>query len=124
MKQKMLQKLEVLKAMRLSISEKTLERELSKPESVKESEKNFDGARIEKFKKDINKLRDKFSKSKVKVIRKDLHRIEKKFLPHKKQKRLKKNLSKLKKYHDYDDTEYRGMRDVKDLFNLSIDEDY
>ena len=74
MKQKMLQKLEVLKAMRLSISEKNL----------KESEKNFDGARIEKFKKDINKLRDKFSKSKVKVIRKDLHRIEKKFLPHKK----------------------------------------
>ena len=58
MKQKMLQKLKVLKAMRLSISEKTLERELSKPESVKESEKIFDGARIEKFKKDINKLRD------------------------------------------------------------------
>ena len=37
---------------------------------------------------------------------------------------MKKNLSKLKKYHDYDDIEYGGMRDVKDLFNLSVDEDY
>ena len=31
---------------------------LNKSESVKESEKNFDGARIEKIKKDFNKLRD------------------------------------------------------------------
>ena len=38
-------------------------------------------------------------------------------------KNLKKNLN-LKKYHDYDDIECRQMRDVKDLFNLSIDEDY
>ena len=37
---------------------------------------------------------------------------------------LKKNLSKLKKYYDYDDIEYRGIRDVINLFNLSIDEDY
>ena len=38
--------------------------------------------------------------------------------------RLEKSLSKLKKYYDYDDIEYRGIRDVKLLFNLSIDEDY
>ena len=29
-----------------------------------------------------------------------------------------------KKYYDYDDTEYKGIRDVKDLFDLSTDEDY
>ena len=38
--------------------------------------------------------------------------------------RLEKSLSKLKKYYDYDDIEYRGIRDVKNLFDLSIDEDY
>ena len=37
---------------------------------------------------------------------------------------LEANLSKTKKYYDYDDAEYRGIKDVKDLFDLSIDEDY
>ena len=35
-----------------------------------------------------------------------------------------KKIFKPKKYYDYDDTEYKGIRDVKDLFDLSIDEDY
>ena len=35
---------------------------------------------------------------------------------------LKENLSKTKKYYDYDDIEYRGIRNVRDLFDLSIDE--
>ena len=37
---------------------------------------------------------------------------------------LEENLSKTKKYYDYDDIEFRGIRNVKDLFDLSIDEDY
>ena len=37
---------------------------------------------------------------------------------------MRKNLSKLKKYHDFDDIEYRGIRDVNILFDLSNDEDY
>ena len=37
---------------------------------------------------------------------------------------LEENLSKTKKYYDYDDSEYRGIRNVRDLFDLSIDEDY
>ena len=37
---------------------------------------------------------------------------------------LEENLSKTKNYNDYDDIEYRGIRNVKDLFDLSIDEDY
>ena len=37
---------------------------------------------------------------------------------------LEENLFKTKKYYDYDDSEYRGIRNVRDLFDLSIDEDY
>ena len=37
---------------------------------------------------------------------------------------LERNLPKTKKYYDYDDAEYRGIKDLKDLFDLSIDEDY
>ena len=34
------------------------------------------------------------------------------------------NLFKTKKYYDYCDYEYKGIGDVKDLSDLSIDEDY
>ena len=37
---------------------------------------------------------------------------------------LEENLLKSKKYYEYDDSEYRGKRNVRDLFDLSIDEDY
>ena len=37
---------------------------------------------------------------------------------------MKKNLSKLTKYHDCDDAEYKEIRYVENLLNLSIDEDY
>ena len=38
--------------------------------------------------------------------------------------KLEKNLSKLKKYSDYDDFEYKAIREVKNLFDLSIYEYY
>ena len=87
---------------------------------MKESEKNFDDtkpkisfskARIEKIRKEFNESRHKFSKSRINEIRRNLLELE-------------ENLFKPKKYYDYDDTEYQGIRDVKDLFDLSIDEDY
>ena len=37
---------------------------------------------------------------------------------------LEENLLNTNKYYDYDDIEYRGIRDVRDLFDLSISEDY
>ena len=37
---------------------------------------------------------------------------------------LEENLSKTKKDYNYDDNEYKGISDVKDLLDLSIDEDY
>ena len=37
---------------------------------------------------------------------------------------MEKSLSKLKRYYDYEDTEYVGIRDIENLFNQSTDEDY
>ena len=37
---------------------------------------------------------------------------------------LEESLSKLKKYCDYDDAEYKEIRDVGNLFNQSINQDY
>ena len=37
---------------------------------------------------------------------------------------LEKNLSELKKFYDHDNMEYKGKRYVRNLLNLSIDEDY
>ena len=51
---------------------------LNESESAKESEKNFDDARIQKIKKDFNKSRDRHSKPKIKEIRKDIYKIENK----------------------------------------------
>ena len=36
----------------------------------------------------------------------------------------KKVFFKFIEYYDYDDTEYKEIRDVGNLFNLTIDEDY
>ena len=87
---------------------------------------------IEKITKEFNESRYKFSKLKIKEIRKNLYKVEnEKNLSESKIKEieknlteLEKNLSKTKKYHDYDDSEYRRIRNVRDLFDLSIDEDY
>ena len=104
-----------------SMSEERLLSVLNESESAKESEKNIDDARIEKIKKDFNKLRERLSKPKIKEIRKDLYRIENKktLSPQKIEK-----IFKLKKYHDYDNIEYKGIRDVKNLFDLSTNKDY
>ena len=101
-----------------SMSEERLLSSLNESESVEESEKNFNDARIEKIKKDFNELRNRFFKSKIKEVRKDLYRIENKKnlstteMIEKNLLKLEKSLSKLKKYYDYDDIEYRGIRDV------------
>ena len=98
-------------------------------------------AEIEETKKLFDKLRDKFWRSKIKEIRKKLHgdweEIEKYFKEleeknmskneekkvkkyHEKQekneqylKQLKESLNKHKKYYDYDDRDYKRIRDRK-----------
>ena len=102
---------------------------LSKPESKINSLK----LRIKEIKEKFNESKDIFSKLKIKQIKRQLYIKESKNLSakKKKQKRLKKNLlvleehlSNLKKYHDYDDTEHKGIRDVRSFFDLPIDKDY
>ena len=59
----------------------------------------------------IKEIRKNFSESKTKEIEKNLFELEESF-------------SRLKKYHDYDDAEYKGIRDVGNLFKQSTEEDY
>ena len=68
-------------------------------------------------------------KSESKDIKKSLYNIEKRnIIGSKKTTRyldeLDKKILKLDKYHDHDDYEYKGIRDIKDLFKLSIDKDH
>ena len=103
-----------------------------KTKKGKKQKTNFSKARIEEITKEFNELRYKSSKLKIKEIRKNLYEIEnEKNLSESKIKEIEKNLTELeetlcetKKYYDYDDGEYRGIRNVRDLFDLSIDEDY
>ena len=101
------------------------------------SRNNFNNARIKKIREDFNKLRDRFLKPKIKEIRRNLYEIEnKKNLSKSKIKEIEQNLIeleeiifKLNKYYDYDDFEYKGIRDAENLFygvvfNRSTDEDY
>ena len=85
--------------------------------------------RIDSIREDFKNLSYKLSKSELKEIKNNLYNIEKikQFNSKKTNKRLiqlEKKLLELRKYHDLDDNEYRGIKDIKDLFKLPIDEDY
>ena len=85
--------------------------------------------RIDSIREDFKNLSYKLSKSELKEIKNNLYNIEKtkQFNSKKTNKRLidlEKKLLELKKYHDHDDNEYRRIKDIKDLFKLSNDEDY
>ena len=68
--------------------------------------------KLEKIRKIFYEIESKnFSESKAKEIEKNLCELE-------------ESLSRLKMYYDYDDVEYKEIRDVGNLFNQSIDEDY
>ena len=87
---------------------------------------------IKNIRKKFTESRGRFSKSKIKEIRRNLYEIENKnnlSTPEIKEieknlLELEKNLFKPKKYDDYVDIKYKGIRDVRNLFDLSIDEDY
>ena len=98
----------------------------------KKPKTSFSKARIQEIREEFNESRYKFSKLKIKELRENLYKIEKgKNLSESKIKEIEKNLTELeenilksKKYYEYDDGEYRRIRNVKDLFDLPIDEDY
>ena len=89
-----------------------------------------------KYKKRIDDIREELknpkyniSKNESKDIKRNLYNIEKqrkinlkktsKYLDE-----LDKRILRLDKYHDYDDFEYKGIKDIENLFKISIDKDY
>ena len=96
-------------------------------EIFKKQSKNKE--RIDNIREDLKDLSCKLSKSKLTEIKTNLYNIEKrkristrktnKYLDE-----LDKKILKLEKYHDYDDHQYKGIKDIKNLFKPSIDKDY
>ena len=85
--------------------------------------------RIDSIREDLKNLSYKFSKSELKEIKNNLYNIEKtkQFDSKNTNKRLnelQKKLFELEKYRDHDNYEYKGIKDIKDLFKLSIDDDH
>ena len=89
-----------------------------------------------KTKKRIDDIREKLknakyniSKSESKDIKRNLYNIEKqrkislkktsKYLHE-----LDERITRSDKYHDHDDFEYKGIKDIENLFEISIDKDY
>ena len=103
-------------------------------QTIKENKNNHQQSknkkRIDIIREELKELSYKLSRSELKEIKKNLYNIEKrKKLESKKPERyldeLDKKILKLHRYHqDYNDSEYRGITDVHDLFKLSINEDY
>ena len=69
--------------------------------------------KIEEIRKNLYEIKNEEnpSESKIKEIERNLTELE-------------ENLSKTRKYYGYDDIEYRVIRSVRDLLDLTIDEDY
>ena len=85
--------------------------------------------RIDDIKEELKDFRYNISKSESKDIKRTLYNIEKrkknssrrtsKYLDE-----LDKRILKLDKYHDCDDYEHKGIKDIEDLFKILIDKDY
>ena len=85
--------------------------------------------RIDNIREDLKDLSYKLSKDELQKIRENLYNIEKtkQFNSKRTNKYLNKldeKILKVEKYHHHDDYEYRGIKNVHDLFKLSIDKDY
>ena len=85
--------------------------------------------RIDDIREELKIPKYNSSKSESKDIKRNLYNIEKerkislkktsKYLDE-----LDKRMLRLDKYHDYDDSEYKGIKDIENLFKILIDKDY
>ena len=96
-------------------------------EIFKKQSKNKE--RIDNIREDLKDLSYKLSKSELKEIKTNFYNIEKiKKISSKKTNKyldeLDKKILKLDEYHDHDDYEYKGIKNIKYLFKLSIDKDH
>ena len=85
--------------------------------------------RIDNIKDELKNPAYNISKSESKDIKRTLYNIAKRNVVGSKKTNkyldeLDKKILKLDKYHDDDDYEYKGIKDIKDLFKLSIDKDH
>ena len=85
--------------------------------------------RIDDIRKELINPKYNILKSESKVIKRNLYNIEKqRKISSKKTSKyideLDKRILRLDKYHDYDDFEYKGIKDIENLFKISIDKDY
>ena len=124
-KLKQIEKMRRIKSYK-SMSQKTSLSALDESESPK-SGNNFSNARIKNIREDVNKIRYRFLKPKIKEIRKNLYEIEnKENLSKWKTKgieqiltELEESLFNLNKYYDYDNFEYKGIRDLRKFIQWS-----
>ena len=85
--------------------------------------------RIDDIREELKNPKYSISKSESKDIKMNLYNIEKqrkiclkktsKYLDE-----LDERITRLDKYHDYDNFEYKGIKDIENLFEISIDKDY
>ena len=85
--------------------------------------------RIDDITEELKNSKYNILKSELKDIKRNLYNIEKqrKIILKKTSKyldKLDKRILRLDKYHDYDDFEYKGIKDIENLFKISIDKDY
>ena len=85
--------------------------------------------RIDDIREELKNPTYNISKSKLKDIKSTFYNIEKqRKISSKKTSKyldeLDKRILKLDKYHDCDDYEYKGIKDIENLFKISIDKDY
>ena len=98
--------------------------------SALKASENKNKTRIEKIREEIKKLQHEFSRQEIKEIEKNLYEVKnKKGLSASKNtknylSKLEEKIYKLNTYYDYDDVEYREIKDINGLFDLSISEDY
>ena len=89
-----------------------------------------------KNKKRIDDIREELKNPKYNILKSELKNIKRNLYNTEKQRKislkktskyldeLDKRILKLDKYHDYDDYEYKGIKDIENLFKISIDKDY
>ena len=85
--------------------------------------------RIDDIREELKNPKHNILKSESKDIKRNLYNVEKqRKISLKKTSKyvdeLDKRILRLDKYHDYDDFEYKGIKDVEKLFKISIDKDY
>ena len=85
--------------------------------------------RIDNIREELKNPKYNISKSESKDITRSPYNIEKqKNISSKRTSKyldeLDERIFRLDKYHDYDDYEYKGIKDIENLFKISIDKDY